>query len=147
MTLSEDRRFVRRSKRKENMKYILKPLFEMAIGEVAVCDNVVYNYIIVFIVGEIAFRMAYAFVGRMYREGAISGRGIGSILHWLIRLLIFVIVAYLIWLIIEVYQFVIDTPPIVWWCLLGIVIFLITFFIIWKTKKTNIKQRIYYETK
>lgn len=49
------------------MIVIFKPLFEVLTGEVAVLDNVLYNYLIMLAVGEIAYRVAWNFVGDLYR--------------------------------------------------------------------------------
>jgi hypothetical protein len=104
------------------MSIILKPLFDILIGDVAVMDNVLYNYLIMLVVGEIAFRFAFSLVGDAYDIGLISGKSAGSILHWIIRLVIYVVIAYLlrggIWL----YIFVIGVPHWVWWTLVGIVV-------------------------
>ncbi|MGL5439357.1 MAG: hypothetical protein ACRDA4_03095 [Filifactoraceae bacterium] len=63
---------------------ILKPIFEILTGEVAVHDNVIYNYLILLIVGEIAFQFAWKFVGGLYHIGIMSSRGAGSIINWTI---------------------------------------------------------------
>ena len=69
------------------MKIILKPLFDIITGDVAVCNNVLYNYLIMLIVGEIAFRFAFSLVGDVYDTGIIRGKNSGSILFWIIRFL------------------------------------------------------------
>ena len=45
------------------MSIILKPLFEILTGEVAVCDNIPLNYVIMLGIGEIAFQAARSLVG------------------------------------------------------------------------------------
>jgi len=57
---------------------ILKPLFEIITGDVAVCDNIIYNYIVMLGVGEIVYRSAFEIVGRGCRSGDIHGRTAGS---------------------------------------------------------------------
>lgn len=96
------------------MKVILKPLFEILTGDVAVCDNIIYNYLIMLIVGEIAFRFAFSLVGDAYDANPISGKSMGSILHWGIRLIIYVIIAYLIRGAIWLYNFIVGIPHWVW---------------------------------
>lgn len=100
------------------MAPILKPVFDILTGDVAVCDNVLYNYFILFVVGEIAFRSAYSLVGDAYRSGVIDGRAAGSILHWLIRLVIYIVLAYVLHAGIWIYNFVIGIPLWVWCALL-----------------------------
>ena len=72
------------------MSIVLKPLFDILTGDVAVMNNVLYNYLIMLVVGEIAFRVAFSLVGDAYNLGLISGKSAGSILHWIIRLVIYV---------------------------------------------------------
>ena len=104
------------------MSIVLKPLFDILTGDVAVMNNVLYNYLIMLVVGEIAFRVAFSLVGDAYNLGLISGKSAGSILHWIIRLVIYVAIAYLlrgcIWLV----RFVIGVPHLVWWTLTGVIV-------------------------
>lgn len=93
---------------------ILKPIFEMLTGEVAVHDNIIYNYLILLIVGEIAFQFAWGFVGDLYDIGIISGRSTGSILHWLIRLIVYMAIAYIIRFFIWLVAFIATIPLWVW---------------------------------
>ena len=104
------------------MKEILKPLFEVLTGDVAVCDNVIYNYLIMLIIGEISFRFAFSLVGDAYDVNLIRGKSIGSILHWGIRFVIYVVIAYLIRGAIWMYNFIVGLPRWVWWTGLGLVI-------------------------
>lgn len=100
------------------MAPILKPVFDILTGDVAVCDNILYNHLILLLVGEAAFRYAYRFVGDAYHSGIISGRAAGSILHWAIRLLTYMIIAYLLRAGIWVYDSIIRIPTWVWLVLL-----------------------------
>lgn len=104
------------------MKFILKPLFEILTGEVAVCDNIIYNYLIMLFVGEIAFRFAFSLVGDAYDAGLISGKSAGSVLHWVIRFVIYLVVAYLIRGTIWLYNFIVGVPHWIWWTGLGLII-------------------------
>ncbi len=54
----------------------------------------------------------------MYRAGAVSGRTSGSIIHWIIRLIIYIATAYLIRGGIWQYNFIISVSNWVWWALL-----------------------------
>ena len=122
------------------MALILKPVFDILTGDVVVCGNILYNYLILLIVGEIAFRCAYCFAGDAYRFGIINGRAAGSILHWTIRLLIYLGVAYLLRIGIWIYHFVMRIPGWVWLvvlaiCLVSVVVYLTTIY----KKKGDIK--------
>lgn len=104
------------------MKFILKPLFELITGDFALFGNVIYNYIAMSVVGLIAFAVAWRCVGWLYRDDIIDGRGIGSIIHWIVRLIVFVVVFLvfdgLLWL----YRLVIAIPLWAWILLASVVI-------------------------
>lgn len=78
------------------MKQILKPVFEIITEEYVLFDNVIYNYIILSIIGVIALKVAWNFVGKLYDYGIIIGKSSGSIIHWIIRLMIFTILFYIL---------------------------------------------------
>lgn len=102
------------------MSIILKPLFEILTGEVTVCENILLNYAIMLGIGEIAFQAARSLVGDAYRAGMISGKSAGSLLHWIIRLLIYVLIAYLLRAAIAIYLFFASIPGWIWICIVGI---------------------------
>lgn len=130
------------------MSVIFKPLFDILTGDVAVCNNVLYNYLFMFLVGEVAFRFACSLVGDAYHSGIISGRTAGSILHWVIRLVIYVLLAYVllayvlragIW----AYNFVIGIPLWVWLVLLTVCLLVLAtalYVIIINKRKATIKN-------
>ncbi len=51
-----------------------------------------YEWIILLVIGEMAYRVAYDKVGVLYQRGSISGRAAGSFVHWIIRTVVFVAV-------------------------------------------------------
>lgn len=131
------------------MSIILKPLFDILTGDVVVMDNVLYNYLIMLAVGEIAFWFAFSLVGDAYDIGIINGKSAGSILHWIIRLVIYVAIAYLlrggIWL----YKFVIGVPHWVWWTLTGVIVAAMILVIVLRyvrEKRTSENERADKET-
>ena len=72
------------------MSAIFKFLFERATDPLGLPINALYEYIILAVIGAIAYGIAYSKVGDMYHIGLISGRTEGSFFHWLIRLILFV---------------------------------------------------------
>lgn len=122
------------------MALFLKPVFDILTGDVAVCDNILYNYLILLFVGEVTLRCAFSLVGDTYCSGIIEGRVVGSILHWIIRLSIYLVIAYLLRVAIEVYNFIIAIPIWIWFtmCLLGIIT--AVFFIAIRKRKITIKN-------
>lgn len=49
------------------------------------------EYLILLVIGAVAYAVAYRCVGDMYSGGMIDGSTSGSFFHWLIRLILFVI--------------------------------------------------------
>lgn len=72
------------------MSAIFKFLFERATDPLGLPINALYEYIILAVIGAVAYGIAYSKVGDMYNGGLISGRTEGSFFHWLIRLILFV---------------------------------------------------------
>ena len=50
-----------------------------------------YEWIILAVIGYIAYLIAYEKVGSMYRGDFISGRAAGSFCHWIIRTIYFIV--------------------------------------------------------
>lgn len=50
-----------------------------------------WEWLIMLVIGAIAFALAYGIVGIMYDNGEISGRSAGSICHWAIRIICFLV--------------------------------------------------------
>ncbi|KJS86270.1 MAG: hypothetical protein JM58_07160 [Peptococcaceae bacterium BICA1-8] len=101
------------------MKEILKPIFEWLTGNYNLFDNVLYNYLAMAIVGLLAFVVAWIIVGSLYKNYLISGRRAGSIIHWVVRFIAFVVIFSLISVIIWLVKFILSIPTWVWWALLG----------------------------
>ena len=88
------------------MSAIFKFLFERATDPLGLPINALYEYIILAVIGAIAYGIAYSKVGDMYHGGLISGRTEGSFFHWLIRLILSVGLWLLTYGAIQVYFFV-----------------------------------------
>ncbi len=85
------------------MKQIMKPIFELLTGECILFDNVIYNYIWLGIVGALAFAIAWRCVGILYDYDIIDDKVTGSIIHWCLRLISFLVIfdlfSWMLWLI------------------------------------------------
>ena len=88
------------------MSAIFKFLFERATDPLGLPINALYEYIILAVIGAVAYGIAYSKVGDMYHGGLISGRTGGSFFHWLIRLILFVGLWFLTYGAIQGYFFV-----------------------------------------
>ena len=78
-----------------------KFIFDLITSPYSLFENLLYNYIAMGIVGSIAFAIAWNLV----RE--IGARGeLGSLLHWLIRFVVFIIIWFIFSVLISVVFFI-----------------------------------------
>lgn len=101
---------------------MLKMMFEYLTDSYSLLENPIDNYIIMAVVGFIAYLIAYNIVGWLYHTDMIDGRGAGHILHWIIRLIVFVAIYYAVATAIRIYQWIIGVPTHVWWIVVGAVV-------------------------
>jgi hypothetical protein len=82
---------------------MFKLIFDWIVDQYTLFENPLYNWIGMGIIGVIGFVIAFRFVGALYDDGLISGRFLGKIFHWTIRLivvsLLVVAVGGIIWVI------------------------------------------------
>lgn len=101
-----------------------KLLFQYLTDSYALLENPVDNYYIMGVVGVISFIIAYGIVGWFYDGNLISGSSAGSILHWTIRFIVFVVIYYAVATGIRIYKWIVELPTYVWW-ILGLSLFAI----------------------
>lgn len=81
---------------------MFKVIFDLAIEPLGLPIEWYYEWIILAVIGYIAYLIAYEKVGSLYHGELISGRAAGSFCHWIIRTLYFIVmwaIAYgLIWI-------------------------------------------------
>lgn len=88
------------------MNVVFKFLFERLTDPLGLPINVFYEYIILAVINEGAYGLAYSKVGDMYHSGMISGRMRGSFFHWIIRGFFFVVLWLVTYGVIQGYYFV-----------------------------------------
>lgn len=76
------------------------------------------EWIILGVIGVVAYNVAFQSVGNLYRSGSISGNAAGSFLHWTIRIGVFVAIWAVAYGVISVGKFVI-THWVTILCVLG----------------------------
>ena len=108
------------------MKNILKPIFEYITGNYIIFENPIYNYVIMGCVGVIAFGIAWFIVGELYAESLISGSEIGSIIHWGLRFIAFLIIYVIFLIAIWFIKMLIIIPIWVWILLVATVVVIAT---------------------
>lgn len=74
------------------MREIFSFIFDRLTDPLSLPIHPLWEYLILLIIGGIAYAVAYSIVGDMYSSGSISGGCLGSLFHWIIRLLLFVVI-------------------------------------------------------
>ncbi len=100
--------------RKENfvvleVKYI-KQFFDILIDPLGLPINCILEYVILGVLGEIAYRRAYSYIGELYRRKIIHGKTEGKIAHWVSRFLIYVSLWVVARFLIFVVKWIKDNP-------------------------------------
>ncbi len=102
-------------------------IFDLITSPYSLFDDPIYNYISMAIVGSIAFTIAWNIVGKSGIRGEL-----GSILHWTIRIIAFIVVWFLFSILISITIFIINNWVMTLMCLIILIILLI---IKWYAKK------------
>lgn len=69
---------------------MFKFIFDLATEPLGLPIEWYYEWIILLVIGEIAYQVAYDKVGVLYHNGSISGKSADSFVHWIIRTVVFV---------------------------------------------------------
>lgn len=84
------------------MREVLSFLFDRITDPLGLPIAGYWEWIILAIITFAAFAIAFRAVGNLYADGMISGSTAGSVLHWIIRLIVFVVIwavtYFVIWL-------------------------------------------------
>ena len=74
------------------MREVLSFLFDIFTDPLGLPIAGYWEWIILAIIAFSAYAIAFRTVGDLYDGGMISGSAAGSILHWIIRLIVFVVI-------------------------------------------------------
>lgn len=84
------------------MREVLSFLFDRITDPLGLPIAWYWEWIILAIIAFAAYAIAFRAVGNLYNDGMISGSTAGSVLHWIIRLIVFVVIwaitYFMIWL-------------------------------------------------
>ena len=72
------------------MRELFSFIFDKITDPLTLPINPLWEWLILAVIGEIAYRIAFSKVGDMYRADIIHGKFLGSLFHWIIRILVFV---------------------------------------------------------
>lgn len=101
---------------------MLKFVFELAIEPLGLPIEWYWEWLVLSIIGCISYRIAFSKVGEMYRDKTIKRRGSGSIMHWIIRFICFVIIWAITYGAIWLVKVIIRYKKIIIYSLLAIII-------------------------
>ena len=74
------------------MREIFSFIFDRLTDPLSLPIAPLWEYLILLVIGAVAYAVAFSIVGDMYSSGSIRGGCLGSVFHWIIRLLLFVII-------------------------------------------------------
>lgn len=92
----------------------MKYAFEYLTDSFSLLNNPIDDYVAMVIIGLIAYVIAYNLVGKLYSNNLIDGRRAGHILHWIIRLVVFVVTFYVAATVIRLYNWFHSLPDYKW---------------------------------
>ena len=87
------------------MREIFRFCFEQLTDPLTLPLNPLAEWIILAVLHELVYLVAFSKVGDLYHSGIISGRLSGSLIHWVIRLIMFIVSWAGINAVIAVYMF------------------------------------------
>ena len=85
---------------------MFKFIFDLATEPLGLSIEWYYEWIILGVIGYIAYLIAYDKVGSLYRGDFISGRAAGSFFHWILRTIYFIIMWAIVYGVIWVSKFI-----------------------------------------
>ena len=89
------------------MKEIFSFIFDKFTDPLTLPIEPLYEWVILGVIGLIAYITSFRIVGDMYDSGSISGSFLGSLFHWIIRLLIFVPIWFVVYWVIVIAQWIV----------------------------------------
>lgn len=126
---------------------MFKFIFDLATEPLGLPIEWYYEWIILLVIGEIAYHVAYDKVGDLYHSGSISGRSAGSFVHWIIRTAVFVAVWAVTYGVIWIGKFVMahKIQVAIGICSIVAVVIAIKFFIWFKERNELVKVSVKVE--
>lgn len=90
------------------MREIFSFIFDKFTDPLTLPIKPLYEWAVLGVIGIIAYAASFRIVGDMYDSGSISGSFLGSLFHWIIRLLIFVPIWFVVYWVIVIAQWIIE---------------------------------------
>lgn len=106
-----------------------KYIFELLISPLTISNNCIINYLLTSLIGFFAYKISFGIVGDIGVRGEL-----GSIIHWMIRFVIFVFLWAVCCLLISLFIFINKH------IIISLIIFIIFMLVFYFYNKKNIKQ-------
>lgn len=123
----------------------MKQLYELLTYSLSIIEDPFWDFVLLTIIGSVSFIIAWNFVG----ETGIRGK-VGSILHWIVRIIVMFALCLITSLIIKLILFIYNIP-LVTWVAISIIILMICiimklpYLTIMKRKKFNEQKKQIYK--
>ena len=88
------------------MREIFSFIFDKFTDPLNLPIEPLYEWIILGMIGLVAYAASFRIVGDMYDSGSISGSFLGSLFHWIIRLFIFAPIWFVVYWVIVIAQWI-----------------------------------------
>ena len=88
------------------LREIFSFIFDTITDPLTLPIEPLYEWLILGIIGLIAYAASFCIVGDMYDNGSINGSFLGSLFHWGIRLLIFMPIWFVVYWVIVIAQWI-----------------------------------------
>ena len=89
------------------MREIFSFIFDKFTDPLTLPIEPLYEWIILGLIGLIAYIASFRIVGDLYDSGSINGSFLGRLFHWIIRLLIFVPIWFVVYWVIVIVQWIV----------------------------------------
>jgi hypothetical protein len=96
------------------MSSLFKQIFGLITGDMTLFGNIVYNYIALGFIGVFSFLAAFRSTGFLYDSGIIQSSSIGSLIHWVIRLIVFLVLFWIMLLLVWLIRILFEIPIWIW---------------------------------
>ncbi|MBQ9036000.1 MAG: hypothetical protein IJ115_00865 [Erysipelotrichaceae bacterium] len=118
----------------------MSEIFDLIVDPLGLPLSPLWEWVILLIIGVIAYRTAYGIIGDAYSDGMISSSGAGFILHWIIRLVVFIVIWAITYGVITIAKVIIANKSIVLIGIIAIVVIFLVYLVIRRFDKKNIEN-------
>ena len=117
---------------------LLKTIFDLLVSNFSLFDNVVADSIAFTLIGFLAYITSFKLIGLLYSIGILNGRGIGSVLHWVIRFIILLILYRVASILISLFKLLTLIPTMFWLASIGALVVGLIGIIVLKLKQKSL---------